>query len=581
MLAAAGAPNAVAPREGPGVASIVDFLTDGSLVALCEELSTVLGVRIRLVDAKARPVVRSGGSDRTWMIEPTPITDAPVPAPAPGHVAGVVDLDGRQAVAMAVDGAVIGALVIDPDPGAEIDATREWHVRRIAELLATVAADFCRQELDLRYRVREIAAVHRLSSMLTRATSMDAILQTCLESSIQALELDAGSIVLFDNETGPSTQTEVDLQLKASRNLSQAWLGNPLPLSKDRVFDRLALQGEVVTSPDLWADDRVLLEREVRQEGLRAAIHAGLVFQGRAIGVIRLYDRQVRQFDESEKRLIRSMAQQAAVAVEQARLLKIQEREQRIERQLQLAADVQRRMLPRSIPQLPRLELAARYVPSLELGGDFYDFIDLPEGNLGIAIGDVVGKGVAAALLMASVRASLRAHVQDVYHIDDVLQRVNQALCRDTRDNEFATIWYGVVDRNHLRVTYAAAGHDPPLVFHAPPNRAPTSADVDELSIGGMAVGIDPLQRYQRGTYDLRPGDLVVAYTDGLTDVLNFNGKRFGKARLQQAILTLLAQEPDAPAARVIEHVFWELRQFSGILERPDDQTIIVMRVKP
>src|SRR6185369_7711707 len=195
------------------------------------------------------------------------------------------------------------------------------------------------------------------------------------------------------------------------------------------------------------------------------------------------------------------------------RLLKLQERESRIQRQVQLAADVQQRMLPRRLPSLPRLDAAARYVPSFELGGDFYDFIEL-ERNLGIAIGDVVGKGIAAALLMSAVRASLRAHVQDIYHIDDVLSRVNAALCRDTLDNEFATLWYGVVDTEKLRFTYCSGGHEPPLVFRAVKGRPPAAADIDELSIGGMAVGIDPTQRYQRGTYDLHPGDVILAYTD-------------------------------------------------------------------
>src|SRR6185369_8574133 len=110
--------------------------------------------------------------------------------------------------------------------------------------------------------------------------------------------------------------------------------------------------------------------------------------------------------------------------------------------------DVQKRMLPREAPNIPPFEVAARYVPSFELGGDFYDFIDLGapgSNNMGIAVGDVVGKGIAASLLMASVRSSLRAFAQDVYDIDEIMRRVNGALVRDTLSNEFATLWYGVL----------------------------------------------------------------------------------------------------------------------------------------
>lgn len=580
-------PPGPAARRAP---SITDFLTDGSLSAVCEELQSLTGIRVQLLDPTGRPIVYDGIGPKPWRLEPQPLWAQPPIWPSvtdPKQSAPVVEV--RQgdiewlAIGMVVDGVVIGSLALTPpaeSPPVAIDPATKAHLTRAAAWLATVAADFCRQELDLKHRVQEIQALYRISSMLTRATSLEALLQTSLDSALEVLELDAGAIVLFERDEGPSTQTEVDIALKASRNLSRTWLDNPLPLSKDRVFDRLALAGEIVISEDLWKDPRVLLEKEVRGEGLRAAIHAGLVVRDRAIGIIRLYARRTRGFGESERRLIKSIAHQAAVAVEQSRLLKSQERETQVQRQLQLAADVQRRMLPRTMPNLPRLDVAARYVPSLQLSGDFYDFIDLPEGNLGVTIGDVVGKGIAAALLMASVRASLRAHVQDVYHIDDVVQRVNSAMCRDTRDNEFATLWYGVIDRKNMKLTYVAAGHDPPMVVRVPPHRPPTLADVDELSTGGMAVGIDASQRYQRGTYDLQTRDVLVAYTDGVTDVMNFDGKRFGRVRLRQALLELLAKEPEAPASKVLEHVLWSLRQFAGLKERPDDQTVVVLRVK-
>lgn len=542
--------------------SITDFITDGSLAGLCEQVTRLTGVRVCLRDGQGRAVVRTSDPP-FWAFDES--------ACGPGHGATVVPLRA--------EGRVIGTLELAAgEPELPPSGARE-SLERAMTLLAAAAAELVRQQIDLKHRVNEVQALYRLSSLLTRATDVDRVLAVALELAIDALELDAGSIVLFEQDEGPTTQTEVDLVLKASKNLSREWLECPLPLSKDRLFDRLALGGEVVTSADLARDDRVFIPEMVEQEGLRAAVHAGMVFQERAIGVLRLYSRRAREFDEGETRLISSIAQQAAIAVEQARLLKLQEREARVQRQVDLAADVQRRMLPRKLPRTPRLDVAARYQPTFALGGDFYDFIELGD-NLGLAIGDVVGKGIAAALMMSGVRASLRAHVQDVYHIDDVLQRVNAALCRDTLDNEFATLWYGVIDTQKLRITYCAGGHEPPLVFRATPGRAATAADIDELSIGGMAVGIDPEQRYQRGTYDLRPGDVVLAYTDGATDVQNFEGKKFGKARLRQAVLDLLAREPGAGAARIVEHVFWELRQFGGILERPDDQTVVVVRVQ-
>ncbi|MFM9994990.1 MAG: PP2C family protein-serine/threonine phosphatase [Phycisphaerales bacterium] len=552
------------PPDAPRPLSITGFLTDGSLPAMCDELTRLTGVGVALLDHAGHRVTRAAG---------------PVPWSVAEHPEHAHPAPGLFSVPIEADGTAIGSLRVEPGtPRLGGDAPRA-SLEGTVRLLAETAGGFCRQDLELRHRVKEIKALARLSSLLARATDVRAVLDIALESALDVLALDAGSIVLFDKDEGVRAENEDDLVLLASRNLSREWLDCPSPASKGRLFDRLALKGEIVVSEDLRADDRVLIPDLVRSEGLRGFINCGLLFQDKPIGVIRLYARTPRTFGEADRRLLRSIAHQAAVAVEQARLLKVREQDDRMQRQLQLARDVQRRMLPRRIPVVPRLDVGAKYEPSFALGGDFYDLFELAE-NLGIAIGDVVGKGIAAALLMSAVRASLRAHVQDLYHLDDAIQRVNVAMTRDLLDNEFATLWYGVVEPAKLRLTYCSAGHEPPFIVRIPPDRPPGPAEVDELSIGGMAVGIDPTQRYQRGTYDLHPRDVLVAYTDGITDALDFSGRRYGKPRLRQAVLALLASEPEASSARVIEHVFWELRQHTGVLQRPDDQTIVVLRVK-
>jgi sigma-B regulation protein RsbU (phosphoserine phosphatase) len=275
-----------------------------------------------------------------------------------------------------------------------------------------------------------------------------------------------------------------------------------------------------------------------------------------------------------------SIASQAAAALEQSRLLQLEREEQQLQRQLGLAADVQRRMLPRGVPNFPSLDVAARYIPSHDLGGDFYDFFDL-SGHFGVAVGDVVGKGIAAALLMSSVRASLRAYAQDLYHLDEVVSRVNQALARDTRDHEFASLWYGIIDPSTMRLTYCSAGHESPLIVRVPKHRAPTLADLDELNVGGMVVGIDPSQRYQRALFDVRPGDVLLIYTDGVPDAMNAGGERFGKSRTRESLLAALRERPNASAGEVVERVLREVRQFTGGAKgKGDDITLVCVRVR-
>ncbi len=563
-----GAPPHPPPTRG---LSITDFLTDGSLAALCEEFTTLLGVEATLRDARGRTIVPARAPDgAAWEVV----------EPGAGGAPSLDDLAraGHAVFPLAIGDRTIGAITLGPGQPRVAPGDRA-SIERVLALLAQTTREVCEREEELRHRIREVTAVYRVSSLLARAAGPQRVLDVALESVIDAMQLDCGAIMLLRQDfDGIASDNEEDLQVAASRNLSKRWLDHPQPLSKGRLFDRLALNGQVVASEDLLSDDRVLIPELAAQEGLGAALHAGLVFQNRAIGLFRLYSRRPRQFTEEDRRLLRSIAQQAAVAVEQARLMNLEREKQRVQRQIDLAADVQQRMLPRGSPNIPGLDVAARYHPSLELGGDFYDFLEL-NGHVGVVVGDVVGKGIAAALLMAAVRASLRAHVQEIYDLDEVIRRVNVAMCHDTRDNEFASLWYGVIDPVRLRLTYCSAGHEPTFVVHMPKGRPPGAQDVGELNVGGMVVGVDPEQRYQRAVFDLRPRDVLVAFTDGVVDTTNFEGVRFGRARLRDTILAALAENPDRPAADLIERIQWELRRFAGLSPRPDDFTIVVVRV--
>lgn len=169
-------------------------------------------------------------------------------------------------------------------------------------------------------------------------------------------------------------------------------------------------------------------------------------------------------------------------------------------------------MLPKHSPKIEGVDIAATYVPSQGLGGDFYDFISLDSAT-GIAVGDAIGKGVAASLLMASVRSSLRAYAHDLYDLDVILSRVNQALNRDTLDNEFATLWYGTIDHQSKRLTYCNAGHEPALLLH--------DGEVIPLDVGGMVTGVLAEATYDKSIVDLESGDCVLLYSDGVTDAMS------------------------------------------------------------
>lgn len=462
-------------------------------------------------------------------------------------------------------------LAIPADAAAQLIAAaeREFAPSRAASiqflyLLANAITRLCFQEHHLRQRVDELSALQKISTLLSAHRDLQQVMDAACRSCAEVLDCKAASIRLLQPETREMTPRSV-------YNLSAEYLNKgSILLDKSPIF-KAALGGEIVYVADMATDERVLYRDSAEQEGLVSMLCAGIVYQGRPIGVLQLFTGEVRRFTQFETGLLRAMSQLVATAIENARLDAERAENQAVMRQLKLAGAVQRRMLPSRPPTVPPFDIAAKYVPSYDLGGDFYDFIDLEASNVGIAMGDVVGKGIAASLLMASVRASLRAFAQDVYDIDEIIQRVNVQLVRDTQDNEFATLFYGVLNPTNRRLTYCNAGHEPALLFRR--------GEFQKLDTGGMIVGVDESAEYLKAIVHLEPGDLIVAYTDGLTDAMNFNGQSFGRERIMSAVAEAAAAGKSAHDT--VNHLLWHMRKHTGLNRSFDDTTLVVVRVQP
>jgi sigma-B regulation protein RsbU (phosphoserine phosphatase) len=447
---------------------------------------------------------------------------------------------------------------------------------RVGELIAMTATERCTDVAELRNRLQEIGLLYELSSLLVRGGRVKDTLRVSLESALRTLRLDAGAIMLLpeDTEGLSRAESEGELERSAAIGLSEEWLSSPIPLSTNREFDRACLAGEVVAVEDLPNDPRIIVPEDCVRENLGSFLGAGMVFDGRPIGVIRLYGRTNRVFTKSEQSLVKSIGQSTAAAVEQARMIKMKARERRTQRALKIASAVQKRMLPEKVPQVPGVQLAARFRPSQQISGDFYDLFTVRD-KLGLIVGDVVGKGIGAGMLMSSVRATLRAYAELSDDLSRVMARTNDALCRDTSVNEFATIWYGVLDPQSRELNYVLAGHDPPVLFRAENNEWRTRV----LEGRGLVAGVISGERYRMESVQLVAGDVLVAYTDGMTDATNFEKTRFGRDRLLESVRTMLEEQPDASADEILKRVFWTTRQFSGLSGQADDETMVVMRI--
>ena len=427
-------------------------------------------------------------------------------------------------------------------------------------LLANAIARLCYQEFQLRQRINELTAVYNVTMMLADARDLEKVLQRTVRAVCEIMETKASSLRLIDSERD-------ELVIKAVYNLSPEYINKgPVRLSQ-ALIDHAALTSKGYEFVRNVAEDpRVQYPQESKREGIVSMLSVGMRYKGKAIGVLRVYTAEERTFTQLQIDLMKAVASQAAAAIENARLLQETLQSQALERQVQMAAQVQHRMIPAKPPVIPGIDLASVYVPCFELGGDFYDFIELPYNNLGMVIADVSGKGVPASLTMAAVRAALRAQIDNVYYLYEVIKRVNLMLCRDSSPGEFVTLFYGVLDGRNRRFTYCNAGHPPALVLR--------DGKIIELPSDSMVLGIDVNENYVQSLVDLQPSDTLLLYTDGLMDAMNFQQERFGKQRIVEVF-----SQGGPTAETIVENILWSLRKFTGLAKPVDDITMIVAKV--
>jgi serine phosphatase RsbU (regulator of sigma subunit) len=299
-----------------------------------------------------------------------------------------------------------------------------------------------------------------------------------------------------------------------------------------------------------------------------------LVSQGELIGLLSLGPRLSQQeYSADDRKLLNDLATQTAPAVQVAQLVRQQQQQaqerERIEQELRVARLIQQTLLPKGVPDLPGYQLAAYYQPAREVGGDFYDFLELDDGRLGLVVGDVTDKGVPAALVMATTRTMLRASAQRLDSPGEVLKRVNDVMVPDIPPNMFVTCLYAILDPATGRLHYANAGHDLPY------RRRSTggAGGAEELRATGMPLGLLPGMGYEEKEIVLERGESVLFYSDGLVEAHDPQREMFGFPRLQG-----LVGAHRSGGQEMVNFLLSELARFTGEgWEQEDDITLVTL----
>ncbi|MEE2708362.1 MAG: GAF domain-containing SpoIIE family protein phosphatase [Gemmatimonadota bacterium] len=414
------------------------------------------------------------------------------------------------------------------------------------------------REENARREVVGRTALYEVGKRISSSLAIEEVLKLIIDSLQRVVPYDAAVIFLLEHERNRIT-------VKSSRGYTRD-AGEMINMKVgDGISGWAATTGLAVIVPDVHSDDRyVNLRPETRSE-----MAVPLMKGPEVIGVFNIESDRMDAYDQSDRALLESFASQAAVAIQNARLYEESVRTRQLEKELEVAGEIQRTLMPRNIPSVPGLSLTVYNEQSMEVGGDFYDVFTLGSKYLALAVGDVAGKGVPGAIMMARLYTVFHEYaVLESFLPDYVMGVVNERLHDEGETGRFATLFYGLLSLENGTMSYCNAGHPSPILCR-------TDGSVTQLDKGGLILGPFLNSAYEMGTTELVEGDILVLYTDGVIEARNGQGEEFGVHGLTQVLRTCPGLEADA----VKECLTNTLRAHTGGTTHHDDVTIITLKV--
>lgn len=385
--------------------------------------------------------------------------------------------------------------------------------------------------------------------------SLPELFQLILDLSIEAVGAERGVLMTLESNG--------ELVVQAAK-------GNAFRISTT-VRDRVLKTQLSVLVRDTMLDEAFRERQSIIGQSVRTLMAAPLQTKDRVIGLIYVDSPSLtRVFKEDDLNLLTVMANTAAIRIEHERLAEIEHQERMMAHELQQAAEIQKRFLPAQAPQVSGLDLAGHNAPCRTVGGDYYDFFPYPNGRVAMVLGDVSGKGMPASLLMMSLQARVQVLIEEPENLGAVMTRLNRLTATNCPSNRFITFFMCVLDGATGDLVFSNAGHNPPLVVRA-------GEQAEWLEAGGCVLGVMPMMKYDESRNRLGAGDVLVIFSDGVTDALNPQGAEFGEARLEAAVRLHRGESSSA----ILEGVNRAIAEWTAGTPLPDDLTLLVAKKTP
>jgi sigma-B regulation protein RsbU (phosphoserine phosphatase) len=303
-------------------------------------------------------------------------------------------------------------------------------------------------------------------------------------------------------------------------------------------------------------------------ESIRSLLCVPMITKSSLRGVLTVYNKKgTGSFTEEDQRLLAIIAAQSAQVVENARLNEMEQSLIRMKEELRLAATIQSELLPKEPPAMPGYDIAGSSVPAQLVGGDYFDFIPINEKQLAIILGDVSGKGLPASLLMANLQATLRGQALLGASAKECVQRSNRLLYQSTSSEKFVTLFYGILDAEQKMLLYSNAGHDAPYVLRK-------DGETLRLGEGGLVLSIVEDFPYEEQSVPLGEGDVLVIYSDGISEAINPAQEQFGEGRIS----TVIEAHRSESASKIMSEIIAAVKAHAGAAPQMDDMTLVVVK---
>ncbi len=364
-----------------------------------------------------------------------------------------------------------------------------------------------------------------------------------------------------------NAQRGVLLLLEGDQLVAKAHKGDGFRIST-AVRDRVLHQKSSMLVRDAQLDDAFRGRMSIVEQKVHTMMAVPLETRERIIGLIYVDSPFIlREFTKNDLSLLTVMANVAAIRIEHARLAEVEAAERIMQRDLTQAAEIQGGMLPARSPEIPGLDLAGFNVPCRTVGGDYYDFFPYTGASVGLALGDVSGKGMPASLMMMGLHARVHVLAENPGNLGDFMARLNKATCTACPSNRFITFFFSVLDGVSGDLRFANAGHNPPVLLRA-------SGEAQMLEGGGTVLGIIPMAPYGEQNASLAPGDLLVLYSDGVTEANNPDFDEFSEERF----IRVLSENRARSAREIVDAVTAALKEFTAGAPQADDITLVVAK---